>query len=327
VKKCIICDSKDLQVYLDLGNIELPIPHNRLNTLEQFELKLNYCENCNHIQISNYVDYSFQNYMYNEKKAFYEYMLNKIEKDLNITNRSSYSVFSDSEMFNKIIKFETYRTAPLYNIIILENLHNEKNPKQYLLNLKKSLSLDSRIYLIENINSISFDDITHNRASFFNINSLKILFNNVGLNILDIQQHRNSHIFILTKSSTSFILKNINSVKISPLNIEEKISELKHVLAQQKSTIGFSNTFKMSNFTKVSNIKLKFIASDLYNNQFTAGQNIQITNIEKVRDLKDTSVLVIDWEHYNEIRNRLIKINSSLRFITIFPILFIQDKF
>jgi novobiocin biosynthesis protein NovU/D-mycarose 3-C-methyltransferase len=89
-------------------------------------------------------------------------------------------------------------------------LHIILRPLEFLLNCKKNLEIDGLIFIqtsqSDMILNNEFDTIYHEHISFYNIKSMMLLCNELGLNLIDVVKtpiHGTSYIFIISADKSA----------------------------------------------------------------------------------------------------------------------------
>jgi SAM-dependent methyltransferase len=236
-----------------------------------------------------------------------------------------------------------------FDAITAQNVfaHNP-NPLEFLLTCKKLMSDHTLLFIqTSQANMVlnnEFDTIYHEHVSFFNVNSMNILANRAGLNLIDSIKtpiHGTSYIFVLSKTKKrDSNIKNVidQENKLLLLDtydkwrelINKNTNELKNTLnsfkAQGYKLVGYGAAAKGNTLLNYIKIKLDFIIDDnsLKQNLYTPGQCIPIKSIEALNSMLDDDKIIfvpLAWNFFNEIKSRILKsrTNSNDKFLKYFP--------
>jgi SAM-dependent methyltransferase len=232
-----------------------------------------------------------------------------------------------------------------YDIIIAMNvLAHIENPIEFLTLCKRNLTDNGKLYIqtsqADIFKNFEFDTMYHEHISFFTANSFKKLFDIVNLKILNVQKtpiHGNSYLWTLghNRFNKQFYLNlykeeeklgyyDINTYYSFNNRIQKTIKHIK-LYVSNKKVIGFGAAAKGILFLNISNIKLEYIIDNtpLKINKYIPGMNTIIKPIESLLNIEDNEIyiLVLAWNYYNEIRNKVSKLlpNKRITFIRYFP--------
>lgn len=262
------------------------------------------------------------------------------------TEHDLYCEFFGHETVNKLNK--KYGEAK-FDIIICQNVFGHVHNVNEFLTCAKQLLSETGILLIQTsqknmILENKTDTGYHEHLSFFNTNSMKLLVEKNGLFLNNVQEdpiHGISYIFEITKK----LSKNSNVVetlfnemeaglydKSTYINYPLKCLKYKNQFHNKlidykvlgKNIIGVGATAKSStilNFAKIDSNIIDFIIDEnpMKIGLFTPGSNILITDFSILKTInKDSIIMIIAWNFYNEILEK-IKIKLKEYRIT-FPI-------
>jgi len=239
--------------------------------------------------------------------------------------------FSGSTIAKLLKKYESF------DIIIAQNIFAHINYPSAFLNLCKNLMYKESLLLIQTsqknmILNNEFDTAYHQHLSFFNTNSMNqlcskngVFLNNVNFVDIDgtsylfeigLTQHDNSNtISVLMDEMDSGLFEEKTYTKYSLKAIkyrndfQNKLIEYK---LKEKNIIGFRATAKSQVLFNFSQIDFTFIdyiidENELKYNLFTPGSDILIKNILSLQMIdKNTIILVIAWNFYEEIKNKIL---------------------
>jgi nucleoside-diphosphate-sugar epimerase/2-polyprenyl-3-methyl-5-hydroxy-6-metoxy-1,4-benzoquinol methylase len=242
-----------------------------------------------------------------------------------------------------------------FDIIIAQNVFAHIDNPHTFLNLSKQLMNSDSLLFIQTsqknmIKNGEFDTAYHEHLSFFNTNSMNILCKNQNLllnTVTEVPIHGDSYIFEIIKP-TSTIISQTQNVKdqiynemqdqlynkifynkytlnciIYKNNFHNKILEYK---LNNRQVIGYGSTAKSNtllNFSGISN-EIDWIIDDniLKQNLYTPGSNILVKNSDSLKDINTNSVVVVfAWNFFEEIKNKIKKINTKVTILNINPLI------
>ena len=260
--------------------------------------------------------------------------------DVSVENKNLENIFCDYFGKNVCEKIHKKYNKNSFDIIVAQNVFAHLDNVNEFLYCANELLSEKGILLIQTsqknlIINDEFDSCYHEHLSFFNSNSMNILCNKNGLilnNVMEDSIHGTSYIFEITKklSSTSnvaeILYQEINSgfydqltYKNYPLKCIKYKNELHNKLIdyklQGKHIIGFGACAKNMvtlNFSKINSTIIDYIIDEnkLKQHLFTPGGNILISDITSLKTInKDTVIIVMAWNFYNEIFEKIQNIN------------------
>ena len=280
VKSCCICNSKDLELVLDMG--KTPLANNLANNCDEsiiqkdYDLGLIKCKNCNHVQLNTEID---------KEILFSEYSY-KTGISSSMFNHFNYFVINLCKYFNK--KNKLYSEIKVLDIgsndSTLLDILRSKGYKTFGIepasNLasKSSHNIFNGFFEDENINMISkefgtFDVITannvfaHNRDLNKFINNMSYLLKEDGMISIEVQYLpkliENCYIDMIYHEHTSYhhfkpldkFFKKYNLILNSVSNIPTHGGSMRIILNNSsENMISFENNDKSQNFIKSDNI-------------------------------------------------------------------------
>ena len=204
--------------------------------------------------------------------------------------------------------------------------------------MKKLIKPDGKIvievqYLLRTIKDLTFDNIYHEHTNYWSVTSLDKFLRDLGLKIFDVEEidtHGGSiRVFVsqekdinvensvqeFLQQEEKFGLKKISTY----LNFGKKIENLKtkvvnnirELKQRYPSIIGYGAPAKATTALNYYGIKkeIDFIVEDnpLKHDKIVPGVNIQILPKKNITN-KDSAILVLAWNYYDEIRKK----NSTL---------------
>lgn len=251
----------------------------------------------------------------------------------NKTEHDIYCEFFTSETTTKLLK--KYSD---FDIIIAQNVFAHIDYPSAFLYLCKILMNKESLLLIQTsqknmILNNEFDTAYHEHLSFFNTNSMNQLCNKNNLflnNVKSVPIHGTSYLFEIgliqniDNSNTIEVLMDemdnglfeektyldysLKAIKYKN-NFQNKLIEYK---LKGKNIIGFGSTAKSNtllNFCQINSTYIDFIIDEnkLKYNLLTPGSDILINDILSLQNIdKNTIILVIAWNFYEEIKNKIV---------------------
>lgn len=190
-----------------------------------------------------------------------------------------------------------------------------------------------------------FDTIYHEHISFFNVRSMNELCKRAGLYLVAVEWmpiHGTSFVFVVRKiddgRNVDILIQEeaakglyLEQTYIDYANTCDKIvKQLKYDCDYVRqgmigwNVVGYGAPAKGMTLLNYSGLKLDFIVDDnpLKQGRFTPGSSIAIVGVEKLDELKDTTLFVpLAWNFFDEIRARIKSKHDNPydRFITYFP--------
>lgn len=198
-----------------------------------------------------------------------------------------------------------------------------------------------------------FDTTYHEHLSYFNTNSMNECTKRNGLSLVDVRKtdiHGTSYLFIIRKGTyvSDWTDKQINSEKIDGLyekktydlfaenalnivkNLNLEIGKLKN---KGFKIIGYGAAAKGNTLLNFANLDLDYILDDnpMKHNLKTPGMNIDIKSTEYIKgeNMEKVAIIVLAWNFYKEIKDRVYKVNNcDPRFyIKYFPEVLLVDNY
>lgn len=256
------------------------------------------------------------------------------------SHKKHHDIYCD--FFNENVKQKIKQKYNVCDIIIAQNVFaHTDNVHEFLQLCKDIMDSNSKLYIQTSQKNMilenQFDTAYSEHLSFFNINSMNILCEKNGLylnNVFETDIHGTSYLFeiAMTKDPYSNIGMEIYNEQLKGLydkqtyidyglkcmvyknNLHNKLIQYK---LDGKNIIGYGSTAKGNVVLNYSNIDSNIInyiidENELKQNLHASGSNIFITDISALKNVtKDTVILVIAWNFYDEIKNKIIlKLNE-----------------
>lgn len=231
-----------------------------------------------------------------------------------------------------------------YDIITAQNVvAHTAMPFEFISNCSKIMHDESFLFIATSqanmINGIEFDTIYHEHISYFNTNSMRLLVQRAGLNLVDVYTnpiHGTSYIFVIKKHK----LKNPVEARIE---LETKnglfenqtyfdwVDECKKKAMSTKQLIenyrkdgykiiGCGAAAKGITFLNMSQTQMDLIVDTTPSKWYSGVCNTTIFPFEYLKTVKDEKVLfvVLAWNFEKEIKSNILKFrnNSNDKFIT-----------
>ena len=252
------------------------------------------------------------------------------------SKKKEHDIYCDFFGQSVVDKLKTKYGLAKFDIITAQNVFAHLDNVNEFLTCTKELLSNTGILLIQTsqkdmILENKADTIYAEHLSFFNTNSMKILCEKNGLilnNVNETPIHGISYIFEITKtlSQNSNVVETLLKEKESGLydkltyinyplkcikyknNLHNKLIDYK---LSGKNIIGVGATAKSStilNFAKIDNNIIDFIIDEnpMKIGLHTPGGNILITDFSILNTInKDTIIMIIAWNFYNEILEKI----------------------
>ena len=250
-KYCVLCDSKDLLLAIDLKNTPLANSYSSKNKKNKnYLLKVVYCDACGHLQLQYVVNpkLMFSNYLYVSgtskvlRKHFHNYakkILNKFsinkskDKILDIAcNDGTFLNQFKNQGCKKLKKFNIDNTffdfdtslkiKKKFKIITANNvLAHIPSIRSFVMGVKNILEDDGIFifevsYLMDVIEKKTFDTIYHEHMSYHAVTPLISFFKSCGLEIFDLDnvEAQGGSIRLFVGNIGKFKIKNFKINKI-----------------------------------------------------------------------------------------------------------------
>jgi len=253
----------------------------------------------------------------------------------NIANKKGIPTIS--EFFGSKLVDDIVTEKKKQDVVIAFNvLPHTPNPKDFIVGLKKITKDDGIIiiqfsaYLPTLILNKEFDTIYHEHFSYFSLLSLKNIFENLKLEIFDVEEldiHGGSlRLYIKHLENKNIEIKNsviekINQEKEIGLDkistyekfqsyVEEKKKEvikfLEEIKSKNKIIVGYGAPAKACTFLNVCDMSKNDLPFTVDKNTYKQGQflpstHIPIFNPEKIFESKPDYVLILAWNLKDEI--------------------------
>ena len=343
---------------------------------DSFPLAIKVCQICHHVQLTHIVnpDLIYKNYLYvsGTTKTYVDYMDWYAKFCIEKLGHKPSSVLdigcNDGSQLDKFksLNVDTYGVDPAENlyetssknhkvicgyfdnkydrshdIITIQNAfaHNP-NPLELLKNCKKNLEIDGLLFIqtsqSDMILNDEFDTIYHEHISYYNVKSMMLLCNRVGLNLIDVVKtpiHGTSYIFIISadRSAPSTIknlvemetaagLYNNNTYTKYASNCIEKVANfaerVEHWRQQGYKIVGYGAPAKGNTFLNFARIPLDIIIDDnkLKQGLFTPGSSIEIVGSEILGTYTDVDKVLfipLAWNFFKEIKQRILSVRNN----------------
>lgn len=337
MSECLACGDTNLKECLDLG--EQPLANN-YDSNEKYPLKLMYCDNCWHAQLSYFVDPEklYRNYYYvsgtsNTLKEWFSDFADRFGegKDKPILDIAS----NDGSLLLEFKKrgWRTVGVDPAENIdtqgidtrhdffdetwaipntsfsiiTAFNVLAHGPNPLSVMKGIYNNLHLDGVAYVMTSQGSQfengQFDTIYHEHHSYFSPRSFQKLANRAGFTDINMTVepiHGGSMLFKLTKSN-----------KKTSLMCERPDFEgfkAKRELVKPYKTIGFGAAAKGVVVINALKQDLEYVVDEapLKIGKNIPGTDIPIVDIEfMANDPDNLFIIVYAWNFYDEILNKI----------------------
>ncbi len=237
-----------------------------------------------------------------------------------------------------------------YDLIIANNVFNHANdPNNFLKGVVNVLSDDGVFvfevpYWLNTVKDLRFDQIYHEHISYFTVKSAKYILNSAGLHIFKIEktEYHGGSIRIysslnisdnneLTKEYINFEEKNglfdIKTYKDYSSKIEEKkFKTLEHLCKlklSKKKIVAVGAAAKgntLLNYYGLNNGIIDYVTD---NSEFKIGKFTPLTRIPILSDeevfskYEEVYALILSWNISNILKDKLLKINSKIKFINL----------
>ena len=245
--------------------------------------------------------------------------------------------FFSNEIVEKIIK----EYGKPDTIVASSMFTHIENPKEFVLNIKKLIQENGVVileveYLSNFIKNIQFERFYFDRPFYYSLNSIKILFETVGMSLIDVE-HINTH-----GGSIRCFIKNAKNIESSSL-VKEIINKERQELifdmfkkfnikiikeAQKfkkrlnyfkksgKNVIGYgapARVATITNFAKIDKHLIKYIIDDspLKQGRHTPGSHIPIISKEKSINDNIDIIVVFAYEYFKEIKEATKDFNCN----------------
>ena len=375
LKKCVACGSKKLSQFLDLNKQPLANNyHDGSGGGDEYPLGINLCKSCWHTQLTVSVNpkLMFDNYLYvtGTSKTLRDYC---DWFAMYVTGKCSMGEILDIacndgtqlDSFRKI-GWETYGIDPAKNIVELTQKKGHKiiadywpielnkmfdvitaqnvlahtpKPLEFLINAKAHLKKGGRIFIQTSQSQMyqrgEFDTCYHEHISFFSVNSMKVLANKAGLDIIDVITtpiHGESYLFTLADKGEN-ILPTVdkmiqkeksegrqeenfykNFAKDTKFTLETFKSTIENYRRNGIPVIGYGAAAKGITVLNANNITLDWIVDDnpMKEGLFTPGGNIPIKNKDTLKTDRGIVVVPLAWNFFDEIERRVNKTRDGI---------------
>lgn len=216
-----------------------------------------------------------------------------------------------------------------------------ENPLSFAKNIKNLLKKDGIFileveYLYNFIENIQFERFYFDRPFYYSLNSIKFLFESVGMSLVDIEFidiHGGSiRCFIKNnpkepskKIIDKILIKERENLNYSKfLEFNEKIKKESKILKENlenlkndgKKVIGYgapARVATITNYAKINSDLIEFIIDDseLKQNRFSPGMHIPIKDRKEIINKKVDVIIVFAYEYFKDIKRVTKKLNSK----------------
>ncbi len=172
----------------------------------------------------------------------------------------------------------------------------------------------------------AFWDIYYEHCSYFNLESLSILFNSLGLEIIDSwNDFDEQYLMIVAKLGNQEIVLQSKSEKISKeiqnfkTHISTVISFWNSFLSENKNTVLWGGGSKAVAFLSSIKNKIEYVVDidPLKHNTYIAGTGQQIISPLYLQEIQPDKIIVMNPVYENEIKTKLSELNISAEVLSI----------
>tara|TARA_Y100001968_G_scaffold333701_1_gene398488 strand:+ start:2564 stop:3757 length:1194 start_codon:yes stop_codon:yes gene_type:complete len=246
----------------------------------------------------------------------------------NTQGLSTINAFFDNNLFKKL----TEQNQPLqYDVVSFNNvLANISNPYLALCLAKSFLKSEQSLIIVQTgyhpelFQKGIFDYIYHEHYSYFTLKSLQILGNRCNLKMIDykIMSLRAGTVRCVFKpdSKGSTVINNIERFNTLEefRGLSYLIKSSKHYLKQLiidyrkrgYTIIGYGASHSTGTLVHSFEISkhIDFLVDENLNKQgkFMPGTSLQVNSVKKIKECPKSIVVVLAWQYYDQIRNKLI---------------------
>lgn len=284
-----------------------------------------------------------------DSAQFQTYGVDPAENLAEVSSRSNkhkiYATYFDYQFYEKA-------DEEFYDIIVAQNVFAHNFSPYEFLSVARKMMKDSSLLFVQTsqadmIRNNEFDTIYHEHISFFNINSMRVLCERAGLNLIDVQKtplHGNSYIFVMSKSiarpnhiqnlidmecKDAALLDENTYVKYAEKCkqlITDLVDEISKLRKKGYKIVGYGAAAKGMTLLNYGKINLDFIVDDnpLKQGKFTPGRDIPIVSLDHIRKISETDSVVyipLAWNFLKEITGKIKSARNNERdiFLTYFP--------
>jgi SAM-dependent methyltransferase len=254
------------------------------------------------------------------------------------------------DYFNQNFLETSYIHETEFGLITAQNVFAHGPDPLTFLKTAKSLMNDETTLIIQTsqanmILNNEFDTIYHEHISFFNIQSMDKLCKRAGLYLVAVEYmpiHGTSFIFVIRKKddgrNVDLLINEERSKGLYSERTYERYAQSALSIVKQFqyecefvrqgmigwNVVGYGAAAKGMTLLNFARIKLDFIVDDnpLKQGKYTPGMNIPIVSIDKLDELKETTLFVpLAWNFFDEIRAKIKQRRNHEydRFLTYFP--------
>ena len=339
--KCLACGQKDLFEVLDLG--KQPLANNYGET-KKYELKIMGCANCDHAQLSKFVNPKklFSHYLYESgtsetlRKWFEDFatgitalygqgtILDIASNDgtfLRECKKQGWTVMgvdpaenlkpkdipTMTEFFGEHSELGKYDVITAFNVVA-----HTPNPLSIMKGIRKHLKPGGRAFVMTSQGSQfdtgQFDTIYHEHHSYFTPTSMATLVTRAGLELVDVTVqpiHGGSLLFEIANNHVDFDNFARKALKV--------IDAAKKLKADGKM-VGVGAAAKGVVFLNATGMQLAYVMDEA---ELKWGHNIPGTDIPVVSpqvladDPEDLNIVVLAWNFYDELVSKVKKLRPN----------------
>jgi len=273
-------------------------------------------------------DTSFYNLIKQNSKFYY--IIDPAMKNY-YSNRQKLRIYQ-----TKLENFNLKKITSKINIdaVLLSHvIEHTQNPKLFLKNIVDNISKNTKIFIEIPctelmIKNLRFDQIFFNHISYFTSESIRQLFKNLGLTILDskinLQHWGGTVLFALTinkeekKVSNFYTVKNTHKIFLRNFQIyKNKMKIIKKIISKKRGIIGYGagqNTPTLGYFLNTDLSFLKYIADDdtRKHQKYCINTSPKIKKFNRA-DLNNNSYLITAVDNSKILTQKLIKLKFKSR--------------
>lgn len=351
---CVACGWDKLEAIFDLGEQS---PVNNYSHKEKYPLRLNYCNNCTHIQLSHSVnpkilfsDYPYQSGI-NGNRHFRDFA-----KLLDVENKSVLDIACNDGSQLDVLDGALSRTGiePAHNmweiaykkghevindffpsgklgrrkfdVIIAQNVFaHVPNPLKFLNGCWDLMNDNSKLYIQTSQKDMieygQYDTIYHEHISFFNFTSMNQILARAYLELCgyhSMDVHGGSHIFVIRKKITPYQFGS-NSAEHAMLVTDI----VNNYIRLGYEIIGFGASAKLINLINYSGIHLDYIVDET---PFKIGKkvsnyNIDVVDMDVIKEF-DKVLWIPTWNFIDRIKQKISIYeteNKDYKVLQVFP--------
>lgn len=340
LNRCLVCGSKKLTKFFDLGN--QPLANNYVKDQPKYPLALNFCEKCTHTQLTHavdpkilFTDYDFVSGTTKTLNKWFKEFSNIFKGEtgrildiagndgtllkyfkgwerLNIDPAKNLNHFNDELGIQIVNDFWREEIGDEYGqfdlITAFHVLPHTPNPLSFVKGLRKAIKDNGRIYIetsqIDMLQNGQFDTVYHEHYNHFSEKSIRLLLERGGFTGWDI------NISKVPIYGNSMLVE----IKRPYYNFSKRANKLREfLLSAPKDCVGFGAAARASVMINATGLKLKYVVDEnpLKQGKVMPGTDIPIVPLS---ELKDDNILILAWTFADEIKKKVLKIRPKARF-------------